>query len=356
MNLLAGDIGGTKSLLGIYNFNGQLNLIHKNYYHSKEWVSLESIIENFLSNLPPQIEYPKVGCIGIAGPITNGRINLTNLNWTTNLSSIKKIARCKEIILLNDFSCLVYSIPFLKENQYAYIQQKNTPLDLKNDGIFAIIGAGTGLGVSRGVITKRGLNVLPSEGGHKEFSARNDIEWELSKWLKKDLNLSRLSIERIVSGTGLGNIARWRLSKEDAKNHPIRRRFNMNELKNDVSFIQGFPEQIHKKAKEGDVFMKEVLQIWLSAYGSVAGDIVLNELCNSGLWIAGGTAKKHLEGLRSESFLESLKNKGRFSYLLENLPIMALIDPDAGLYGAACKAHLITKNERINLTSNSQIN
>ena len=90
--------------------------------------------------------------------------------------------------------------------------------------------------------------------------------------------------------------------------------------------------------------MIEVLEMWLSAYGSAAGDIALHELCNAGLWIGGGTALKHLEGFRSDIFLNAFKNKGRFKEYLEKLPIMALIDSDAGLFGAACKAHIISES------------
>ena len=93
--------------------------------------------------------------------------------------------------------------------------------------------------------------------------------------------------------------------------------------------------------------MKEVVDIWLSAYGSIAGDIFLQELCDGGIWLAGGTANKHLNGFRSETFLKAFKEKGRFSQLIEKQPIMALIDPEAGLFGAACKAHLLSNKNHV---------
>ena len=73
----------------------------------------------------------------------------------------------------------------------------------------AILGAGTGLGMARGIKSQEGIKPLPSEGGHCEFSARSSKEWDLSQWLKNDLNLERLSMERVISGTGLGYIAKW---------------------------------------------------------------------------------------------------------------------------------------------------
>ena len=87
--------------------------------------------------------------------------------------------------------------------------------------------------------------------------------------------------------------------------------------------------------------MEEVLKIWLSAYGSAAGDLALQELCHDGLWIAGGTAGKNLQGIRSATFLEAFKRKGRFHEYLENLPVMVLVDPEAGLFSAACRARML---------------
>ena len=112
------------------------------------------------------------------------------------------------------------------------------------------------------------------------------------------------------------------------------RNLNIN-LENNKSQI------ICDAAKAGDHLMKQVLRIWLSAYGSAAGDLALHDLCSAGLWIGGGTAVKHLENFRSEIFLKAFKNKGRFSDYLEKLPIMVLVDPESGLFGAACKAHLM---------------
>ncbi|AAQ00110.1 MULTISPECIES: glucokinase [Prochlorococcus] len=348
MNLLAADIGGTKTLLGVFRYEGQIKQLYKAKYSSEDWDNFDLMLKDFIANLPSNITTPKYACIGVAGAINNKIVKLTNLNWQISQESLCKTLNTDEVILLNDFSCLVYAIPYLQQKQYKYIQSLKTNLDYQKEGsIFAILGAGTGLGMARGIITKSGLKAIPSEGGHREFSPRNNKEWELCQWLKKDLKLTRLSIERVVSGTGLANIARWRLSQEDTKSHPI---LSIIEANNSHNFNNKLlPERVSIAAKGGDPIMREVLEMWLSAYGSAAGDLALQELSTEGLWIGGGTAIKHLDGLSSEIFLNSLKNKGRFSEYLEKLPIMVLIDPEAGLFGAACKAHLMTKsNVKIN--------
>ncbi len=344
MYLLAGDIGGTKTLLGIYKFNNGLELINKIHYVSKEWEGFDLILSHFLSKLPKDIERPKYGCIGVAGAISHGNVKLTNLKWQINESRICKMANLKKLILINDFLSFIYGIPFLSKNQYASLQSpKGNQNNDKNNSLIAVIGAGTGLGIGRALINNNGIKAIASEGGHKEFSPRNETEWELTKWLKKDLNINRLSIERIVSGTGLGNIARWRISRTDAIRHPLHEIIN-NKINQNLNNIQ-LPEQVCKLAQSGDLLMQEVVNTWISAYGSAAGDLALHELCEGGLWIAGGTAKKHLKDLSSDKFLKPLKNKGRFTQFLEKIPIMALIDSDAGLFGAACKAHLISKSD-----------
>ncbi|WP_269622823.1 glucokinase [Prochlorococcus marinus] len=347
MNLLAGDIGGTKTLLGIYKFDGKLKLIIKEKYLSREWQSFNQILKEFLSKLPNTISSPSIGCIGVAGKVNNGNVKITNLDWDINEKILNESIKTKKILLLNDFSCLVHAIPFLENDQFTYIQSVNNKITKNsNKDIFSIIGAGTGLGMARGFNSNSGIEVLASEGGHKEFACRTQSEWELCQWLKKDLNLERLSIERVVSGTGLGNIARWRLMKEDAKSHPLRP--TAEKIPKQTDLNHDFPEIVSNFAHKGDPIMKEVLEIWLSAYGSAVGDLALHELSSSGIWISGGTAAKHLTGFQSEIFLKALKNKGRFTNFLEKIPIMALIDPDAGLFGAACKAHLTAK--RINLS------
>ncbi len=340
MNFLTGDIGGTKSLLSIYRLTNDLEMIHKKRYSSKEWNSLEPMINNFLIRLPSNIKQPEIGCIAVAGPVNDGECTLTNLGWKINQESIKKSLSLKYFELVNDFCVLIYGIPFLKSNQYHQIQ--STKEHRSKEGIVSIMGAGTGLGVAKGIISKKNILALASEGGHKEFAPRCNTEWELSKWLKQDLNIHRLSLERIVSGTGLGHIARWRLSQPDAQYHPLTEATKSWQSKESNKL--DLPALVSEEAKNGDALMKEVLKIWLSAYGSAVGDLALEELCDAGVWIAGGTASKQLEGLSSNDFLLAMKNKGRFQTYLEKIPVMALVDPDIGLFSAACRARMLIES------------
>lgn len=340
MNLLAADIGGTKTILGIFRWDGSLKTLFKKKYISRDWDSFDLIISDFIKSLPIGIELPSYGCLAVAGRVLNDYCKITNLKWELKSQDICQSTGLKLIELINDFSVLVYGINHLQESQYEIIQGDINKKECDTNGLIAIIGAGTGLGVARGLISDNSIKILPSEGGHKEFAPRSNKEWELLNWLKQDLHLERLSLERIVSGTGLGHIARWLLMQPESISHPLRviaENFNKDDppLLDMASIASEF-------AKNGDKLMKEALEIWLNAYGSAAGDFALQELCYKGLWIGGGSSGKNIPGLKSATFLQAFTEKGRFKSFLEKIPVFAFKDPEIGLFSAGCRAYLLS--------------
>ena len=334
--LLAGDMGGTKTLLALYESDGsQLRLLHQQRFRSGEWSSLEPMLASFLNDRPADLAAPEHACIAVAGPVRHREARITNLPWRLREADLAHAAGLERLELVNDFGVLIYGLPHFDDSQQVILQNGE-----QDHGPLAILGAGTGLGMARGLRTEQGLVAVASEGGHREFAPRNEAEWNLACWLKQDLGVSRLSIERIVSGTGLGHVAHWLLQKPDAGMHPLRsiaeawRRNSPNDL----------PAQVSLAAEEGDPLMQRALQLWLEAYGSAAGDLALQELCTGGLWVGGGTAAKQLKGLRSANFLNPMRDKGRFSELIEGLQVTAVIDPDAGLFSAACRAQMLAES------------
>tara|TARA_B100002052_G_scaffold164511_1_gene149839 strand:+ start:552 stop:1649 length:1098 start_codon:yes stop_codon:yes gene_type:complete len=334
--LLAGDMGGTKTLLALYDLEGsRLIKRHQQRFVSADWTSLEPMLQTFVEERPKQVHAPTHGCIAVAGPVRNRQARITNLPWQLKEEDLAAAAGMQQLELVNDFAVLIYGLPHIDADQQVVLQEGE-----QDDGPLAILGAGTGLGMARGVQTAQGLLALASEGGHREFAPRNAAEWDLACWLKQDLGVSRLSIERIVSGTGLGHVAHWLLQKPDAAMHPLRsvaeawRHNSPNDL----------PAQVSLAAEEGDPLMQRALQLWLEAYGSAAGDLALQELCTGGLWVGGGTASKQLKGLRSDSFLNAMRDKGRFRELLEGMQVTAVIDPDAGLFSSACRARMLAES------------
>jgi glucokinase len=185
---------------------------------------------------------------------------------------------------------------------------------------------------------------MASEAAHGEFAPRSDAEWQLRQWLLDDLGLQRLSIERVVSGTGLGHVARWLLDQEQAaSDHPLaaagRRR--QGEEPGSAGSRTDLPAAVAAAAAAGDPLASRALRLWLGCYGSVTGDLALGCLARGGIWLAGGTAAKQLEGLRSTPFSEAFLAKGRLRSTLEPIPITAILDPAIGSFSAACRARML---------------
>jgi len=304
MNFLACDLGGTKVLLGIFEIvinDNSPKLLFKKKYLSSDWDSFELILEDFLKNECRNINHPSSACFAVAGPLSNNKAQIINLSWDISGKALQSKFNLKSCELINDFAVQIYGIPFLKRNQYSTIQD-GTHFEGSNSDLHAIVGAGTGLGIARGIISGEKVKVLASEGGHVEYAPKSRLEWELKIWLKNSLNIERISCERIVSGTGLSRIAEWRLRKSDAKNHPLQK--FLREIKISDSLRKELPEKICNLSKEGDQLMIEVERIWLGAYASLLGDIALQELCFGGLWISGGTASKHIKNFKSDLFMK----------------------------------------------------
>lgn len=335
--LLAGDIGGTKTLLSLYGWDGtSLELLREERFVSAEWDDLAPMVRRFLSTPEgPQTPAPAAACLAVAGPVQGGQARLTNLPWRLDESGLAAACSIPRVELVNDFAVLLHGLPFLESHQLASVRGGTAVPDEP----VLILGAGTGLGVALGIPTAGGLRAVASEAAHAEFAPRTEAEWALRQWLRKDLALERVSIERVVSGTGLGHVARWLLQEQDPQGqHPLQevaRRWHGSAEPADL------PAAVSEAADQGEPLASEAMALWLSAYGSVVGDLALASLSRGGIWLAGGTAAKRLVGLRSPTFLEAFLAKGRLRPTLEPMPIQAVIDPKVGSFSAACRARAL---------------
>jgi glucokinase len=343
MNFLACDLGGTKVLLGIFKTDindDSPKLIFKKKYLSSEWISFDLILEDFLQNQCQNIAHPYSACIAVAGPISNNNAKIINLSWDISGNALQNKFNLKNCELINDFAVQIYGIPYLKKNQYSTIQNGSNTQGA-NEDLHAIVGAGTGLGIARGIISGRKVKVLASEGGHVEYSPKSKLEWELKSWLKNHLKVERISCERIISGPGLSRIAEWILSKPDVQSHPLHK--YLEENKNSDALRKELPEIICTLSNKGDQLMIEAERIWLGAYASLLGDVALQELCFGGLWISGGTAPKHFKNFKSDLFMKQFLDKGRLKDILKTIPMKVILDEEFGLFSAACRAKMLLK-------------
>ena len=336
--LLAADIGGTKTLLSLYSGGGSHpELLVQQRYASADWDNLAPMVRHFLSEGPGR-EHPRpeVACFAVAGPVQGGRAQLTNLAWRLDEASLAQACGLTSVELVNDFSVLIHGLPHLQPSQIAQVRAGEAVAEAPR----LVLGAGTGLGVAFGIPGQRGLQPVASEGAHADFAPRSDAEWQLREWLRQDLGLERVSIERVVSGTGLGHVARCLLDTNDMAGHhplqePARRWLQPGSAGEDL------PAQVATLAASGDPLCREALDLWLGAYGSVTGDLALATLARGGIFLAGGTAAKLTRALASEAFRGPMLNKGRLSAVLESIPVTAITDPSVGSFSAACRARTL---------------
>lgn len=328
--LLAGDIGGTKTLLSLYGTSTSgLECLQQARHPSGAWNHLSPMVLDFLAQTEAAgLPAPQAACFAVAGPVQSGQARLTNLDWQLDEVHLAQVCGLPRVELVNDFSVLVYGLPHLQPHQLAPVHTGQA-IDASPR---LVLGAGTGLGVAVGVEVEGGLQAFATESGHGTFAPRTEEEWRLAQWLKADLGVERLSIERVVSGTGLGAVARWLLAERHPNgDHPLAAGLG-------ESAAEDWPQTVAEAAESGDLLAQEARQLWLGAYGSVTGDLALTTLATGGIWLAGGTAAKQLEGLRSPAFLNPFLAKGRLRPVVEPIPIQAIIDPSVGVFSAAWRA------------------
>ncbi|MFM9110251.1 MAG: glucokinase [Prochlorococcaceae cyanobacterium] len=349
--VLAGDIGGTKTLLSLYSTDADRpRLLLERRYPSADWADLAPLLRHFLAEAAGEapggvaLEPPAAACLAVAGPVQAGRAQLTHLPWRLEEGALAAATGIGRVELVNDFAVLVYAIPRLAAAWQAPIR----PGQADPAAPLLIIGAGTGLGVAIGLPTAAGLQAVASEGGHGEFAPRDGREWRLKHWLLRDLGLERLSIERLVSGTGLGHLARWWLAEQDgAGDHPLQAvaaawwRAGPGQERPDL------PAAVAAAAAADDPLARGILDLWLELYGSVCVDLALAILSRGGLWLAGGTAAKLLRELQGERFSAAFLAKGRLRAALEPMPIRAITDPSIGGFAAACRAAMLAADPRM---------
>ena len=319
--ILAGDVGGTKVHLALYEFiNGNLTYTRDERYPAKDYSGLEEIVRIFLG-----ADTVTSACFGVPGPVRDGRLRLTNLPWTLDSRELAQHLKIDHVFLINDLEANGYGVAELKADQIYSLAEG----DASQIGNRALIAAGTGLG--EGILAWNGrIHVpMPSEGGHSDYAPRNEDEIDLLRYLKQKYN-GRISFERVVSGMGLTNIydflrdvrgmeePDWlaeRLSTEDP-----------NAVITELALAA--KSEICEKA----------LDMFVAAYGAEAGNLALKVLSIGGLYIGGGIAPRILEKLKDGTFMRSFTDKGRLSQLLINMPVRVILESRAALLGAAAYA------------------
>jgi glucokinase len=339
--LLAGDIGGTKTILRLVETSEEspaLQNIYQESYRSGDFPDLVPMVQQFLRKANTPI--PQKACFAIAGPVVNNTAKLTNLAWFLDPERLVQELGIPYITLINDFAAVGYGIFGLSKDDLLTLQTgKHKP-----EAPIAIIGAGTGLG--QGFLMKQGIHyqVFPSEGGHADFAPRSELEFQLMKYLLDKHDIQRVSVERVVSGLGIVSIYQFLRDRKHALESPeiakIVRTWEQEAGQAEKSVDPG--AAIGKAAvQESDRLCEQTLQLFVDAYGAEAGNLALKLLPYGGLYIAGGIAPKILPLIQNGNFLLNFSQKGRMRSILEEIPVYIILNPQVGLIGAAlCAARL----------------
>ncbi len=324
--ILAGDVGGTKVHLALYDFeNGRLAHIRDERFHAQEHSGLKEIVEKFLADGKDSGEELTAACFGVPGPVRAGRLKLTNLPWELDSKELSRALKIEHLFLINDLEANGYGIPELNSDQIFVLSEG----DPSATGHRGLVSAGTGLGEAILVWTGGHHLPLASEGGHADFAPRNEEEIELLRYLWKQLG-GRVSCERVVSGIGLKNI--YAFFRDDRKlEEPAWLKKRM-ETEDPNAVIGEVGEE------GGCELCVRTLDLFASAYGAEAGNLGLKILATGGVYLGGGIAPKILKTMRNGKFMEAFTDKGRLSHVLEHAPVRIILESRAALMGAAAYA------------------
>lgn len=318
--ILAGDVGGTKTLLALYECSGNhlVELKSKNYV-SKDFENLEFIIRDFLSIV--QIT-PSSAAFGIPGPVENGIIKSTNLPWIVDEKLLSEELYIPKVKIVNDLAATAYQIPFLKDEEKILIKDV---ANQKRSERFVVVASGTGLGQAFLICEDNKKIVLASEGGHADFAPTNEIESQLFLYLLK--KFGRVSYERVISGNGIPNIFDFLVES----NFSIPENETIERMK-----VEDKSKVISEMALANkDKVCVKALEIFISVLGSHSGNLVFNLLATGGVYLAGGIPHKILSLLKTNHFIENFNNKGRLRELTEATPVYVINNNLAALHGAA---------------------
>lgn len=317
--ILAGDIGGTHTRLAfLEDKSGRLIGVAEETFPSREYASLEAVVQKFIATHPLPIT---CACFGIAGPVRHGRSDATNIPWLVDSTLVAHELGLKSVGLINDLEANAWGIAVLEAEDFVVLNQGASD----TSGNAAIISAGTGLGEAGLYWDGRQHFPFATEGGHTDFAPRKRLEVELLEYLLKQF--PRVSYERVVSGPGLLNIYRFLRDSGRGEEPPWLAEQMRDEDPGAV---------ISQAALSGkSELCAQALDLFVSLYGAEAGNLALKVMATGGVFLGGGIAPKIAQKLRDPVFLDAFTAKGRMKPLLQAMPVRVILNDKTALLGAA---------------------
>ena len=306
---MVGDVGGTNARFALVDTEGRIRNLH--VFEAKKYASLTDVIADFLERTMGRKRPPRA-VIAVAGPVLDGEIEFTNLDWQISEGDLLAAFEFEAVKLINDFAGQALACPLLTADDLRPLGPK---LRGGSDCPMVVMGAGTGFGVAGLARGDRGDLALATEGGHAAFAPSDDVEFAAWKRLKAEHG--RVSIERLLSGRGL------------------------YDLYQTIAVMRGAPvffadeRAVMEAGNAGDELAGETLDRFCGILGSVAGDLALTFGARGGVFISGGIAPRMAERLASGPFRERFEAKGRLRPYLEQIPTSLVLHPYPAIIGAA---------------------
>ena len=317
--IVAGDVGATKSLLGVFEARpDRPHAVAVRAYATRAWASASAMLAAFVAEAGLGGTRIDAACLGVAGPVVDDAASLTNVPWRVTAREVAEAVGAGSSALLNDLAAMAYAVGVLAPSELHVVQAGRSAA-----GNRALIAAGTGLGQALLHDVGGRLVPVPSEAGHADFAARTEREIVVLRHLTD--RYGRAEVEHVLSGPGLLNLHRVTHAG------PC--------LAVDVDADGEAPAAVTAAALarrcQGCI---DALQIFVDVYGAEAGNLALRAMATGGVFLGGGIAPKILPALTDGRFLRAFLDKGSMRPLLEPLPIAIILNPEAGLLGAAVRA------------------
>lgn len=324
--LLAGDIGGTKTVVALFTEElGPRYPLYKETFPSRQYASLEAVIQAYLQNKEVAVSH---AAFGVAGPVVRDRAEITNLPWILDERHLERAFGFRRVHLLNDLQAVATSIPILEPADLVTLHA-GSPAP---GGTIGVIAPGTGLGEA--FLTWHGTRyqAFPSEGGHTDFAADTPLELDLLRHLLG--RYDHVSYERVCSGIGIPNLYTF-FHETGRFKEPDWLRTQVQGAADPTPFI------VRAAQEERAPIATATLELFVNILAREAGNLALKLLATGGIYFGGGIPPRILDELRDGRFIEHFLDKGRFRDLLQQIPLQVILNGEAALIGAAQDGFLL---------------
>lgn len=331
--LLAGDVGGTKTLLGLFEPHAggdRPRPIVVREFGTLDFDRFDDIVDEFLGvrdGVATSAEAIEAVCLGVAGPPHGLVARLANVPWIVDLGGLRPRFGRARLKLLNDLEAMAHGVLHLEPDEFAVLQEG---IALAH-GNAALIAAGTGLGEALLHNVNGRFLPSPSEGGHADFGPRNPRELALADFMMRDGE--RVEIEALLSGPGIVNIYRFA--------HGLGEDLGCAGVRDGSDVVEAPPQITRAALTSACARCIETLDLFVDLYGSQAGNLALRSVATAGIYIGGGIAPKILPALESGRFLDAFRDKPPMADLLATIPIRVILNEQTGLVGASVYARAL---------------